>query len=46
MGLAIKRRYRCRYCGFDFPAALPVTQAPDAVMLFNQAPEEGSCDTT
>jgi hypothetical protein len=28
-------RYRCRYCGFDFPAALPVTQEPDSAMLLN-----------
>jgi hypothetical protein len=29
------RRYRCRYCGHDFPAALPVTQAPNGAMLLN-----------
>jgi hypothetical protein len=28
-----RKRYRCRYCGFDFPAALPVTQAPNGAML-------------
>jgi hypothetical protein len=28
-------RYRCRYCGYDFPAALPVTHAPDGAMLLN-----------
>jgi hypothetical protein len=30
-----RRRYRCRDCGDDFPAALPVTHAPDGVMLLN-----------
>jgi hypothetical protein len=28
-------RYRCRYCGYDFPAALPVTGAPNGAMLLN-----------
>jgi hypothetical protein len=27
------RRYRCRYCGREFPAWLPVAQAPDRPML-------------
>ena len=35
MGIAIKRRYRCRYCGYDFPASLPVTQEPNGAMLLN-----------
>lgn len=26
-------RYRCRSCGFDLPAALPVTHAPNGAML-------------
>jgi hypothetical protein len=26
-------RYRCRYCGYDFPAALPVTHEPNGAML-------------
>jgi hypothetical protein len=30
-----RRRYRCRYCGHDLPAALPVTQEPNAAMLLN-----------
>jgi hypothetical protein len=33
--MAINRRYRCRYCGDDFPAALPVTQEPNGAMLRN-----------
>jgi hypothetical protein len=28
-------RYRCRYCGDDFPAARPVTHEPDGAMLLN-----------
>jgi hypothetical protein len=28
-------RYRCRYCGFDFPAVLPVTHAPNGAMLLH-----------
>jgi hypothetical protein len=27
--------YRCRYCGYDFPAALPVTHAPDGALLLH-----------
>jgi cell wall assembly regulator SMI1 len=33
--MAIKRRYRCRYCGHDFPAWLPVAQAPNGAMLLH-----------
>jgi hypothetical protein len=33
VSVASKRRYRCRSCGYDFPAALPVTQTPDGAML-------------
>jgi hypothetical protein len=29
------RRYRCRYCGGEFPARLPVMQAPDGPMLLH-----------
>jgi hypothetical protein len=28
-----QKRYRCKYCGLDFPAWLPVMQAPDGAML-------------
>jgi hypothetical protein len=31
----LSRRYRSRYCGYDFPAALPVTGEPDGAMLLN-----------
>jgi hypothetical protein len=29
------RRYRCCYCGYDLPAALPVTHEPNGAMLLN-----------
>jgi hypothetical protein len=32
---ARQKCYRCRYCGFDFPAALPVTQEPDGALLLH-----------
>jgi hypothetical protein len=28
-----KKRYRCRYCGHDFPAWLPVAKRPNGAML-------------
>jgi hypothetical protein len=28
-----QQRYRCRYCGLEFPAWLPVAQGPQATML-------------
>jgi hypothetical protein len=28
-------RYRCRYCGYDFPAARPVTHEPNGAMLLH-----------
>jgi hypothetical protein len=30
-----RKRYRCRYCGYDFPAALPVTHEPNGALLLN-----------
>jgi uncharacterized membrane protein len=30
-----RRRYRCRFCSYDFPAALPVTHEPHGVMLLH-----------
>jgi hypothetical protein len=27
--MTIERRYRCRYCGDDFPARLPVAKRPN-----------------
>jgi hypothetical protein len=30
-----RRRYRCRFCGHDFPAWLPVAQRPDGAMLLH-----------
>ncbi len=30
-----RKRYRCRYCGDDFPAALPVTHAPNGTTLLH-----------
>jgi hypothetical protein len=30
-----RRRYRCRYCGYDFPAWLPVAKRPDGAMLLH-----------
>jgi len=35
MGMAIKRRYRCRFCGYNFPAWLPVAKRPNGAMLLN-----------
>jgi hypothetical protein len=29
------RRYRCRYCGAELPAWLPVFNAPDGAMLLD-----------
>jgi hypothetical protein len=29
------RRYRCRYCGHDFPAWLPVAKRPDGALLLH-----------
>jgi hypothetical protein len=29
------KRYRCRYCGRDFPATLPVTQELNSAMLLH-----------
>jgi len=29
------RRYRCRYCGIELPAWLPVFQAPDGPLLLH-----------
>jgi hypothetical protein len=31
--MATTRRYRCRYCGYDFPAWLPVAKRPNGTML-------------
>jgi hypothetical protein len=28
-----QKRYRCKYCGLDLPAWLPVMQEPDGPML-------------
>jgi hypothetical protein len=28
-----RRRYSCRFCGFDFPAWLSAAQRPDGAML-------------
>jgi hypothetical protein len=33
--MATRNRYHCCYCGYDFPAALPVTQEPNGAMLLN-----------
>ena len=30
-----RRRYRCRYCGVVFNAALPVTQRPNGAILLH-----------
>jgi hypothetical protein len=30
-----QKRYRCRYCGREFPAWLPVVKRPDGPMLLN-----------
>ena len=30
-----QKRYRCRYCGREFPAWLPVAQEPDGPMLLH-----------
>jgi hypothetical protein len=30
-----QKRYRCRYCGREFPAWLPVAKRPDGPMLLN-----------
>jgi hypothetical protein len=32
--------YRCRYCGYDFPAALPVTHEPDGAMLLHHLSQD------
>jgi hypothetical protein len=29
------KRYRCKYCGLEFPAWLPVMQEPDGPMLLH-----------
>ena len=29
------KRYRCRSCGYDFPAWLPVAKRPDGAMLLH-----------
>ena len=29
----LSARYGCRYCGYDFPGALPVTHATNGAML-------------
>jgi hypothetical protein len=33
--MTTRKRYRCRQCGFDFPATLPVTHEPDGAMLLH-----------
>jgi hypothetical protein len=33
--MTTRRRWRCRYCGYNFPAALPVAQRPNGTMLLN-----------
>ena len=30
--MATRKRYRCRSCGVDFPAAWPVTHAPNGAL--------------
>jgi hypothetical protein len=37
-----RKRYRCRYCGHDLPAARPVTQEPNGAMLLNWCIREPS----
>jgi hypothetical protein len=33
--MTTRRRYRCRSCGWELPAWLPVAQAPDGAMLLH-----------
>jgi hypothetical protein len=33
-------RYRCRSCGFNFPAARPVTQEPNGALLLNHLSQQ------
>jgi hypothetical protein len=35
-----RRRYRCRFCGFDFPAWLPAAQRPDGALLFSHLSQQ------
>jgi hypothetical protein len=33
VGMAIKRRYRCRFCGARLPVWLPAAQEPNGALL-------------
>jgi hypothetical protein len=32
---SLQKRYRCRYCGYDFPAWLPVAKQPNGATLLH-----------
>lgn len=32
---SLQKRYRCRYCGHDFLAWLPIAKRPNGAMLLN-----------
>jgi hypothetical protein len=34
------KRYRCRYCGVELPAWLPVFKAPDGAMLLHHLSQD------
>jgi hypothetical protein len=38
--MTTRKRYRCRACGAELPAWLPVAQAPDGVMLLHHLAQQ------